>query len=228
MQFGYDDNQIRISPSYSGQKAICPLCEGTIIGKCGEIYVWHWQHQHDRECDPWKEHETDWHRKWKAKFPDDWQEVIIEHYREKHIADIKTSDGVVIEFQNSSISSSTIRIREDFYEDMIWVVNARTFKNNFQIRSVVNSQLRNMEQNAVHEFSSIEGFYNEELKSFAEDIEKNKKDSADKFNSINYQKQTVEKLQEILHNSSKFTDAAIDKWVQGEYYWDNQTSDITN
>ena len=78
MRFAYDDNGTRIKPSYSGQKAKCPLCEGTLIGKCGEIYAWHWQHIHDRDCDPWKEHETEWHRKWKAKFPEDWQEVIIE------------------------------------------------------------------------------------------------------------------------------------------------------
>ncbi len=115
MQFGYDENKIRTKPSFSGQKAICPLCEGTLIGKCGDIYVWHWQHHHDRECDPWKEHETDWHRKWKANFPNDQQEVIIEKYGEKHIADVKTAIGVVIEFQNSSISTSTILIREDFY-----------------------------------------------------------------------------------------------------------------
>src|SRR6266496_6003247 len=100
MRFGYDEHKRRIRPTFSGQKATCPLCNGNMIGKCGEIYVWHWQHHHDRNCDPWKEHETDWHRKWKAKFPNDWQEVIIENNDEKHIADIKTEDGVVIEFQN--------------------------------------------------------------------------------------------------------------------------------
>lgn len=122
------------------------MCGGTIIGKCGEIYAWHWQHHKDRECDPWQEHETEWHQKWKANFPDDWQEVIIKSNEEKHIADVKTAGGLVLEFQNSSISSTTIKIREAFYQNMIWVVNARTFKDNFKIRSVVSSRLRSIEE----------------------------------------------------------------------------------
>lgn len=146
MRFALDDNGVKIGPSHSGQKAKCVLCKGTVIGKCGEIYVWHWQHQNDRVCDPWKEHETEWHRNWKGKFPIDWQEVIIENYYEKHIADVKTSDGTVIEFQNSSISSDTIRVRENFYRDMIWVVNAITFKDNFKKLSLVQLSLRTIER----------------------------------------------------------------------------------
>lgn len=228
MQFGYDDSQIRIRPSFSGQKATCPLCNGTIIGKCGEIYVHHWQHHHDRECDPWQEHETDWHRKWKAKFPDDWQEVIIENEGEKHIADVKTANGLVIEFQNSSISTSTIRIREDFYEDMIWVVNARTFKSNFKIRSIVSSWLRSIDEDASFDLKSLQDSYKEDLKSVADDIEKNKRETTDRFNSIKYKQGEVEKLNLLLQDQEVFTNAVIDKWSKGESYWEYLTNDITN
>lgn len=228
MRFACDDNGIRIKPTFSGQKAKCPLCEGTLIGKCGDIYVWHWQHHQDRHCDPWTEPETDWHREWKAKFPEDWQEVIIENEGEKHIADIKTPHGIVIEFQNSSISTTTIRVREDFYENMIWVVNAETFKDNFKIRSVVNSSLRNIEQNALYELKSLQELYAEDLKAIDEDIKKNQRETNDKFNSINYKTTRIEKLKQILTNSELFTNSVIEKWTQGEYYWDYETNDITN
>jgi len=227
MRFAFDDNGIRIKPSFSGQKAKCPLCEGTLIGKCGEIYVWHWQHHHDRDCDPWKEHETEWHRKWKSKFPDAWQEVIIENEGEKHIADIKTPDGIVIEFQNSSISTSTIRIRENFYQDMIWVVNAKQFKDNFKVTSVVNSWLRSIEQDASYELKSLMNSYAEDLKAIDEELKKNQRKTNDRFGSIKYKTNTVEKLKQVLNNGEVFTKSVIEKWCQGELYWEYETNDIT-
>ena len=41
-----------------------------------------------------------------------------------HIADIKTPQGLVIEIQHSPISPKDIRAREDFYGQMIWIVDA--------------------------------------------------------------------------------------------------------
>lgn len=228
MRFAYDDNGKRIKPSFSGQKAKCPLCEGMLNGKCGEIYVWHWQHHHDRDCDPWKEHETEWHREWKAKFPDIWQEVIIENDEEKHIADIKIPGGIVIEFQNSSISTSTIRIREDFYEDMIWVVNARTFKDNFKIYSLVNSGLRSIEQDASFELKSLQDLYAEDLKTLSNEIKENQRDANGKFNAIKYRTRILEKLNEVLSNSEAFANSLIEKWYHGETFCDYETTDITS
>lgn len=227
MKFAINDSGMRIKPSFSGQKANCPLCEGTLIGKCGEIYVKHWQHHNDRNCDPWKEHETEWHRKWKAKFPDDWQEIIIENEGEKHIADIKTYDGIVIEFQNSSISTSTIRIRENFYQDMIWVVNAKQFKDNFQIRSVVKSYLRKIEQEASYELKLLQDYHVEELKAINEALKTNERETDDRSGSIKYNREKLEKMKQILNDSVVFTDLVIEKWCQHEYYWDYETDDIT-
>lgn len=130
MQHAIDINGEKIKPNYSGQIAICPFCKEKVIGKCGKIYIWHWQHAPNVNCDLWKESETEWHRSWKNRFPFEWQERIIEKNDQKHIADIFTDNGIVIEFQNSMISSSTISEREMFYEKMIWVLNAQTFKNN--------------------------------------------------------------------------------------------------
>jgi len=48
----------------------------------------------------------------------------------KHIADIKTKTGLVIELQHSPISSENIKIREEFYDNMIWVLDGKTFGKN--------------------------------------------------------------------------------------------------
>lgn len=89
-----------------------------MIAKCGSTKVWHWAHR-QRDCDRWSEGESEWHRSWKALFPEAWQEVVIGEHR----ADLLTPFGV-IELQNSPISAETIREREAFYGRMIWIVNA--------------------------------------------------------------------------------------------------------
>ncbi|TDW52091.1 competence protein CoiA-like protein [Flavobacterium sp. 270] len=145
MQHAIDISGKKNTPAYSGQRAVCDFCKKEVIGKCGEIYIWHWQHVHNADCDLWKEGETEWHRVWKNKFPVDWQETIIEKNNEKHIADIFTPNGIVIEFQNSMISSSTIVEREKFYEKMIWVINAQTFKDNLITENKSDAQLAEIE-----------------------------------------------------------------------------------
>ncbi len=79
-------------------------------------------------CDHWWESETEWHRKWKSRFPAEWQEVvqIDPTTGEKHIADVKTETGLVIEFQHSRITPDELQSRERFYENMIWVVDGDT------------------------------------------------------------------------------------------------------
>ena len=47
---------------------------------------------------------------------------------EKHIADVKTPAGFVIEFQHSPISPSERISREEFYGDMCWIVDATRLK----------------------------------------------------------------------------------------------------
>lgn len=145
MHFAVDDLGNRISPFPKG-KGWCPLCNSQLIAKCGEINIWHWQHFGERVCDDWFENETKWHLEWKEKFPPECREVIIEDDAEKHIADVKTPSGTIIEFQNSSISSTTIKIRENFYGDMVWIVNAIHFQERLRIRSIVSKRLREIEQ----------------------------------------------------------------------------------
>jgi competence protein CoiA len=113
----------------------CKLCSGQTIAKCGNQIIHHWAHKTLKHCDNWWENETDWHRSWKSNFPKDWQEVI--HFDdvtgEKHIADIRTPKGIVIEFQNSPMSAVEMQSREKFYKNLVWVVNGQFFKESFTI-----------------------------------------------------------------------------------------------
>lgn len=107
-----------------GAKGFCPKCGAELIAKCGEVKLNHWAHKGSRNCDPWWENETDWHRSWKGKFPVNWQEVIhFDGSGEKHIADVKTQAGYVLEFQHSYLNPEERRSRNTFYSKVVWVVD---------------------------------------------------------------------------------------------------------
>jgi len=108
----------------------CPLCGGEVISKCGDIKIWHWAHKTGIECDSFKEPETKWHLEWKDNFPEEIQEVIIIKGYTKHIADIKNKEDLIIEFQNSPICSEDIINRENFYDNLIWILNGKTLGKN--------------------------------------------------------------------------------------------------
>lgn len=105
-------------------KGLCIGCGSPTLARCGEIRVNHWAHLGQRRCDPWWENETDWHRAWKNQFPTECQE-IVQHAEdgEKHIADVITKSGWVLEFQHSYLKPEERRSRENFYKKLIWVVD---------------------------------------------------------------------------------------------------------
>lgn len=108
-----------------GARGVCRICGSELIAKCGEYKVWHWAHKAITDCDSWHEPETWWHRNWKNCFPIEWQEVFHtdSSTSEKHIADIKTPFGRVIEFQHSPIKPEERVARENFYKKMFWIVD---------------------------------------------------------------------------------------------------------
>lgn len=124
-------------PNLSGQ---CPACDQAMIAKCGEVKIWHWAHKGRRTCDPWWENETEWHRAWKGQFPESWQEVV--HQADngvRHIADVKTDQGWVIEFQHSRIEPEERRSRDAFYPKLVWVVDgARRKRDRAQFQNALN------------------------------------------------------------------------------------------
>jgi competence protein CoiA len=117
-------------PGLSGE---CPACGKAMIAKCGQHRVHHWAHRGKRTCDPWFESETKWHRVWKNNFPAKCQEFIQHDGQsgEKHIADVRTPDGLVIEFQHSHLDPLERAARERFYGNMVWVVDGTRLQRDY-------------------------------------------------------------------------------------------------
>jgi competence protein CoiA len=117
----FKDTRIEATP---GAHGYCPGCGAEMIPRCGTKKVWHWAHRGQRHCDHWWENETEWHREWKNRFPTEWQEVPArDEHGELHIADIKTPNGLVVEFQYSFIKSEEAQVRTKFHAPMFWVVS---------------------------------------------------------------------------------------------------------
>ncbi len=116
-----DGHRLEAQPGLTGA---CPVCGAITIAKCGEKNIWHWAHKGRRMCDHWWENETEWHRDWKNHFPVEWQESVhLAANGERHIADVKTNKNHVIEFQHSYIKPEERQSREDYYGNMVWVVD---------------------------------------------------------------------------------------------------------
>ncbi len=132
MQYAYI-NGVRSFP-LKGKTGECICCGNEVIAKCGKINIHHWAHKRSKDCDPWSEPETEWHREWKNKFPEDYREVSFQNQETKefHRADVHTKDGVTIEFQNSPLSVEEFNQRNGFYKKLIWVVNGSPFTTSFK------------------------------------------------------------------------------------------------
>ena len=131
-------NEERIEAK-KGAKGECPCCGSELIAKCGEVYIHHWAHK--KKCDDhWWENETEWHRNWKNQFPNEWQEIVhFDDSGEKHIADVKTSEGWAIEFQHSYLKPEERRSRNNFYNKLIWVVDGMRRKTDVkQFQKILN------------------------------------------------------------------------------------------
>lgn len=133
MQFSIVDGK-RVMPFPKG-KGICDSCRAETLAKCGEKIMWHWAHKSKKDCDPWWENETEWHRQWKEEFSESFREIVHQDpiSGEKHRADIKSDKGIILEIQNSPISLDELRSREAFYKNMLWIVNGEKFKKRFNI-----------------------------------------------------------------------------------------------
>ncbi len=126
-------NNIR-QEAFAGGKGTCPTCSADMVAKCGNRIVHHWAHAHRQNCDPWWENETPWHREWKNMFPPECREIShTAGNGEVHRADVKTQTGIVIEIQHSAITDEERLSREQFYGNLVWVIDGSGFKHNFDI-----------------------------------------------------------------------------------------------
>lgn len=120
--------------AFPGGRGHCPHCQSTVIAKCGPRVMHHWSHLSQRNCDPWWENETLWHREWKNFFPLGWREVTRRASDgEIHRADIKTPTGLYVELQHSTMTDAERQSREEFYQNLVWVIDGRSFRKNFNL-----------------------------------------------------------------------------------------------
>ena len=116
-------NGARVEPEKGLAGAVCPICKQPVRARCGEERVKHWAHKSVIDCDPWLEPETEWHRRWKNRFGD-MQEQMHENGGTRHVADVKTTDGTIVEFRHNAISRAGCATREAFFgKTMFWVVD---------------------------------------------------------------------------------------------------------
>ena len=131
MKYALVNGQRQVAhPDLKDKGGKCPGCGRPVIARTGEKNIWHWAHKGRRDCDPWWENETEWHRAWKDKFPADWQEFRQKDENgEWHIADVMTDEGWVIEFQRSRLEPDERRARDAFYQPkLVWVVDGTRLK----------------------------------------------------------------------------------------------------
>ena len=121
-----DNQKCEAAPGLNG---VCRGCENRVLAKCGTQRVWHWAHVGKITCNFEREPETEWHRNWKNQYAAECREIICRAENgEKHIADVMTEHGLVIEFQHSPLQPDERVSRESFHPNMVWVVDGTRLK----------------------------------------------------------------------------------------------------
>ena len=123
-----DVNGNIVYPDTTGLRAYCPTCHGEVISVCPKLnIVKHWRHKRDMDCDTWDNPHDSlslWHRNWQKLVIPEKSEVTIGEHR----ADMQGNNDIVLEIQHSTeISIDNIRVREEYYKNMVWVLDSSTF-----------------------------------------------------------------------------------------------------
>lgn len=126
MRYAISNNK-RVEASKDITNAVCESCNNPVKPACGHFNIHHFRHVSKLDCDSWYEPITDWHVLWQNKFPEEYREFTMVDINTgiTHRADIRLSDGVVIEIQNSPIELDEVAQRENFYgkHGLIWILN---------------------------------------------------------------------------------------------------------
>ena len=124
-------NGERRQPREKGERATCRGCGNDLHAVIPRENIRHWRHKNG-DCDSWSEPEGEWHLWWKEQFPLECREVPLRDPEtgELHRADIlcprSSTEGIVLELQQSSISEEERSSREQFYmreHRMFWLLN---------------------------------------------------------------------------------------------------------
>ena len=140
-------DRVLYSEATKDEKYFCPICNGEMILKSGKINITHFAHKNNKCKDDWNYDMSEWHKNKQSYFDERFQEVIVEKNGVKHRADV-LKDGVVIEFQHSSISAEEFNERNKFYISagykVVWVFNLTLQKNGEQLYWDDYSDIANM------------------------------------------------------------------------------------
>jgi len=129
-----NNSRVEAKTEYREQKCICPECNAEVIPVCGNTYAHHWRHKVKTDCILEYTPMTPWHKAWQNQFDDSCREIVHfdEITKEKHVADIKTQNGIIVELQHSAISIEERVSREKFYKNMIWIIDGRKYYEKFK------------------------------------------------------------------------------------------------
>jgi len=123
----------------------CPMCKCGVQAKTGDIKAHHFAHLY-KDCGYFNyKGMSKWHTEWQNLFNVDQREVRMQKNGKTHIADICNSNGIVIEFQHSSISLENKQSRDEFYDKLIWVVDVSDIASNIHLgkKEVATQELEN-------------------------------------------------------------------------------------
>lgn len=122
MNFAYtkEGNKIHIKDYKKNSFDVYCLASHKVIAKQGEIKRWHFSHVGESDC-RFGKGKTEWHLWWQERVKKENLEIMMKRDDSFHIADIVNNEGIVIEIQHSNMSEETIRERQDFYKNMIWI-----------------------------------------------------------------------------------------------------------
>ena len=125
MYYANGKNGIRVSIDFAekGQPYCCPYCGGALIVKRGEKIPAYFSHKPNADCDIYYSRNAGmgiWHKRMQEMFPEDCREIVV-HSDDKskiRIADVLVgcyAKNIIIEFQQSKISSREFRERTLFF-----------------------------------------------------------------------------------------------------------------
>lgn len=120
MRYGYDQKGNKIEATEGCTAYDAPpsdLERVKLVVKTGKERAWHFAYssrcpRNDKWCKPM----SLFHKSWQDLFEEEYQEISFKDANGAiHRADIFTKDSVVLEIQNSSISSKEVEQRQNFY-----------------------------------------------------------------------------------------------------------------
>lgn len=123
MLYAIDSNEQKVRPHEEQGAVKDPFSGYPVTPKArGNTALWY---AAEAPTDPWMLPYTEWAMQWRLKFPKEMVEVILKDGTGiKHVADVYTTAGQVLKFQHRFLTIVEMRQREQFFNKMIWVLNA--------------------------------------------------------------------------------------------------------